>query len=429
MPVPPPRASAAEREALHGELAALCAIRSPSGHERACADHVARVLRGLGLTVDEDDAGARIGGDAGNLLCRIPGTAAGDPTGQAVLLCAHLDTVPVAAEIRPVRDEQWWTDGLGGVLGADNKATVAALLVLAARLVREPIPLTVELLLTVQEEPQLQGAQAFDPRRLQASCGYVIDHPSPLGGIVVGAPGHVRFDARFHGRPAHAGIAPEDGRSAILAAARAVAALPHGRLDGGATVNVGQIAGGVDPEPGPVPAMPVTNVVPAHARVIGEVRGPDRDTLQATVDAVEAILHDAAHDPLGPVDLDLTLETRFQPYRHRASTLPVRHATAALERLGLTPRPFADGGASDANVLNAAGLPTVNLAGGNERAHQPGERISVAALEATLDLLLALVDEHVRAAEAGSATGADAAAPAGAADALGGGSAAPRPSG
>ncbi|WP_320671627.1 M20/M25/M40 family metallo-hydrolase [Patulibacter defluvii] len=388
-------ADPAERQALHDVFAALCAIPSPSGRERACADHAADLLRRLGLTVEEDDAGARIGGDAGNLLCRIPaaapvlGTEAGEP--PTILLCAHLDTVPVAGPIRPLRDEHGWRDEGGGILGADNKATVAALLVLARRLVREPAPVAVELLLTVQEEPQLRGAQAFDAARLRATCGYVVDHPSPLGGIVVGAPGHVRFDARFRGRAAHAGIAPEEGRSAIAAAARAVVALPQGRLPSGATVNVGAIEGGVEEAPD---GEPVTNVVPPHARIVGEVRGLDRDTLQATVDALEATLHDAAHDAAGPVDLDLTLQTRFAPYRHRATAEPVLRATAALERLGLTPRPFADGGASDANVLNAAGLATVNLAGGNERAHQPGERISAAALETTLDLLLALVDEH-----------------------------------
>jgi tripeptide aminopeptidase len=421
------RATADERTGLQEHFRALCAVRSPSGDERACADRVTGVLRGLGLTVVEDGVGAALDGNAGNLLCRIPAaptaaaavaeaTAPGDASatpgpqdegsdGQlllssapvvspaepapTVLLCAHLDTVAVGAEIRPEVRDGAWVDGLGGVLGADNKASVAVLLAAAERLARQPIPVEVELLFTVQEEPQLRGIDACDLRELRARCGYVIDHPSPLGGIVMSAPGHVRFDARYRGRAAHAAISPEDGRSAVLAAVRAVAALPAGRLANGATVNVGHISGGDTAS-----HEPATNVVPMHARIVGEVRAPSSDELQATVDAIEAALHDAAHDPRGPVDLDLRMETRFVPYGHTRRSKPVDHATAAMEALGIVPRPFVDAGGSDANVLNARGIPTVNLAGGNRGAHEPGESMPVEALDQTLDLVLTILESH-----------------------------------
>lgn len=427
VPVPTAcRATTDQRAALQEHFRALCALRSPSGDERACADHVTAVLRRLGLTVTEDGAGATLDGNAGNLLCRIPAApvpsavAAEDarpdderetpaPDGGAegqlllsaapvvsppepaptVLLCAHLDTVAVGPEIRPEVRDGTWVDGLGGVLGADNKASVAVLLAVAERLARQPIPVEVELLFTVQEEPQLRGIHACDLRELRARCGYVIDHPSPVGGIVMSAPGHVRFDARYRGRAAHAAIAPEDGRSAVLAAARAITALPAGRLASGATVNVGHVSGGDT-----TGQEPATNVVPMHARLVGEVRGPNADELQATVDVVEAALHDAAHDPRGPVDLDLRMETRFVPYGHTRRSNPVVHATAAMEALGIEPRPFVDAGGSDANVLNAHGIPTVNLAGGNRGAHEPGESIAVAALDQTLDLILTVLESH-----------------------------------
>lgn len=379
-------------------------------------------LRSLGLRVEEDDAAATLGGDAGNLLCRIPaaGGSAEDPdrggTAPWVLLCAHLDTVPVGAVVRPECVEGVWRDAGGGVLGADNKATVAALLTLAEVLTDRPAEAAVELLLTVQEEPQLRGATAFDQSALRSRAGYVVDHPSPIGRFVVGAPGHVRFEVHLTGRAAHAGIAPEQGRSAIRAAARVILALPSGRLPDGSTVNVGLVEGGVpatgvggsaragDGAGGPsavpgapwrpdaVPGAPVvTNVVPAHARIVGEIRSPDDAALQRTVDLCEAALHDAVHDAAGPVDLDLTLETRFRPYAHAATAPVVLAAEAALRAVGLTPRPFADAGGSDANVLNARGLPTVNLAGGNRGAHEAGEAIDDADLGRTLDLLAAVV--------------------------------------
>ncbi|MDO9407679.1 M20/M25/M40 family metallo-hydrolase [Patulibacter sp.] len=387
--------SAHDHERLRTTFADLCAVRSPSGGERRIADDVLGRLRRLGLRVEEDDTAPVLGGDAGNLLCRIPaaGGTAEDPdcggTAPWVLLCAHLDTVPVGAVVRPACVDGVWRDAGGGVLGADNKATVAALLVLAEILALRPVGAAVELLLTVQEEPQLRGVTAMDHGVLRSRTGVVVDHPSPQGGLVVGAPGHVRFEAHLTGRAAHAGIAPEQGRSAVVAAARAVLALPAGRLPDGSTVNVGLVEGGAGAG---VPGAPVvTNVVPAHARLVGEIRAPDDDALQRTVDACEAALHDAVHDPSGPVDLDLTLETRFRPYAHAASAPVVLAAEAALRSVGLTPRPFADAGGSDANVLNARGLPTVNLAGGNRGAHEAGEAVDDVDLGRTLDLLAAVV--------------------------------------
>ncbi|MEV4422110.1 M20/M25/M40 family metallo-hydrolase [Patulibacter sp. NPDC049589] len=385
--------SGADHERLRATFAALCAVRSPSGEERAVTDAVLGRLRALGLRPVEDDTAGDLRGTAGNVLCRVPaaGGTPDDPDrgGAApwVLLCAHLDTVPVGPVVRPVLEDGVWRDGEGGVLGADNKATVAALLTLAEVLVARPVDVAVEVLLTVQEEPQLRGITAFDRSVLRSPYGFVVDHPSPLGGLVLGAPGHVRFEAHLTGRAAHAGIAPEQGRSAVLAAARAVLALPAGRQADGSTVNVGFVEGGVTASAPPV----VTNVVPAHARIVGELRAPDDAALQRTVDAVEAALHDAVHDPAGPVDLDLTLETRFRPYAHAPSAPAVRVAEAALRAVGLEPRPFADAGGSDANVLNARGLPTVNLAGGNRGAHEAGESIDDPDLGRTLDLLAAVV--------------------------------------
>jgi tripeptide aminopeptidase len=390
--------TATDHERLRGTFAALCAVRSPSGAEREVADDVLGRLRALGLRPEEDDAGADLGGSAGNVLCRIP-AAGGTPedpdrggTAPWVLLCAHLDTVPVGPVVRPECIDGVWRDGAGGVIGADNKATVAALLTLAEVLTSRPVGAAVELVLTVQEEPQLRGITAFDQTVLRSRLGVVVDHPSPMGGIVVGAPGHVRFEAHLTGRAAHAGIAPEQGRSAVLAAARAVLALPSGRLENGSTVNVGLLEGGVRVAGTSVPGAPVvTNVVPAHARLVGEIRAPDDEALQRTVDVCEAALHDAVHDAAGPVDLDLTLETRFRPYAHAATAPAVRAAEAALRAVGLQPRPFADAGGSDANVLNARGLATVNLAGGNRGAHEAGESVDDADLGRTLDLLAAAV--------------------------------------
>ena len=369
------RASERERERLHEIFAALCAIDSPTGHERACADRIAAELRSLGLEVDEDDAGPSAGSDAGNLFARLAGTGSG-----SVMLCAHMDTVPATAPIEPVRVDGGWRNANEAILGADNKAAVAALLVLAARLEASPAAISVELLFTVSEENGLHGAKAFDVKRLDSRFGFVFDHATPIGEIVVGSPAYLRIDAVFRGRAAHAGVRPENGRSAIQAASRAIATMELGRLDSETTANVGVIAGGT-----------ATNVVPERCRIEAEVRGMDASRAEQVVTELVDHLQDAAN--AGECDLDVTVAPMFHGYRVEQRAPELLVAERALRACGYEPRPIASGGGSDANALRLNGFACLNLADGSERNHEPGERISVDALESLLELTIAVVEE------------------------------------
>ncbi len=76
----------------------------------------------------------------------------------------------------------------------------------------------VEILFTTSEELALRGAKAFAADSLRSEFGYVFDHASPIGEVVVASPTYYRLEARFLGRAAHAGIRPEDGHNAIAAA-------------------------------------------------------------------------------------------------------------------------------------------------------------------------------------------------------------------
>ena len=369
------RAGDAERARLHETFAALCRIESPSGGERACADWVIAELRAMGLEVEEDDAGLEAGSDSGNLLARIPGTS-----GRSLLLCAHLDTVPPTAPIEPVLLDGGWENAHAGILGADNKAAVAVMLELARRMTRsgEPAPVGIELLFTVCEEVALRGARAFDVARLSSSFGYVFDHASPIGEIVLASPTYHRLTADFHGRAAHAGIRPEDGRSAIAAAANAIAAMRVGRLDPETTANVGTIEGGT-----------AGNVVPEHCVVMAEARSLDDTRVEAVVTEMIDHFNDAAG--AGECDLDLTVEKQFAGYRTRPGAPQVVLAERALRECGYEPKRILTGGGSDANAFEAAGFPCTNLANGTERNHEPGERVSTDALEGMLEVAIALV--------------------------------------
>jgi tripeptide aminopeptidase len=344
-------------------------------------------LRALGLTVHEDDAGPIAGCDCGNLLARI---CAAEPTGpledrrgaRSVLLCAHLDTVPLQAPVEPVLVDGSWQNANEGILGADNKAAVAVLLTLARHVHREGAPVDVELLFTVGEETALAGASAFDVAGLRSDFGFVFDHASPIGEVVLDSPTHFRVDASFRGAAAHAGIRPEQGRSAILAAARALASMRLGRVDGQSTVNAGTISGGT--------AM---NVVPEHCSLLLEARALGDERAEALVAEIVDRLHEAANLPDCDCDVDVSVQRSFSGYRLSASSPPVRVAELALRACGHEPVRITSGGASDANALLTQGFQTVNLANGTERNHEPDERVSVLALEEMLDVALALLDE------------------------------------
>ncbi|HWG07616.1 MAG TPA: M20/M25/M40 family metallo-hydrolase [Solirubrobacteraceae bacterium] len=372
-----------ERRYLNGTFAELCRIESPSGSERACAERVIAELRALEVTAHEDDAAARAGSDCGNLLARVPGarTGAADEERRSLLLCAHLDTVPLLAPVEPVLVAGFWENENEGVLGADNKAAVAVLLALARHVRSHGAPVDLELLFTVGEETALAGARAFDVSALRSRLGYVFDHATPIGELVVDSPTHFRIEADFHGAAAHAGIRPEQGRSAIAAAAHAICGLPLGRVDDQATVNVGTIAGGT--------AM---NVVPERCTVVAEVRAMRDDRAEAVVAEVVQRMHEAANLPQCECDVDVAVERTFSGFHLTGSRPAVRAAERALAACGYEPIRIASGGASDANELLARGVEVVNLANGTERNHEPGERVSAAALEGMLDVALALLD-------------------------------------
>jgi tripeptide aminopeptidase len=383
-----------ERRYLNGTFAELCRIESPSGSERACAERVIAELRGLGVSTLEDDAGPRAGSECGNLLARIPASEAATSDAPRMLLCAHLDTVPLLASVAPVLVDGFWENANEGILGADNKAAVAVMLALARHVCRNGCGVELELLFTVCEETALAGARAFDAGRLSSDFGYVFDHASPIGEVVVDSPTHFRIEADFRGAAAHAGIRPELGRSAILAAAHAISAMRVGRLDEQTTVNVGTIAGGS--------AM---NVVPERCSVVAEVRSLDETQAEATVAEVVDRMHEAANLPQCECDVDIAVQRTFQGFHLTPAKRAVRVAEAALQACGHEPVRILSGGASDANALLVDGVEVVNLANGTEKNHEPGERVSVTALEQMLDVALALLDQAAEAAASAPSTG------------------------
>ena len=242
-------------------------------------------------------------------------------------------------------------------------------------------PVGVELLFTTAEELALRGAKEVDRARLRSEFGFVFDHASPIGELIVAAPTYFRLEARFHGAAAHAGIRPEDGRSAIAAAA----ARPSPRCGSAGsttstTANAGTIEGGT-----------AANVVAERCRVELEARSLDDDAA-GRVDRRDGgrLLGGRQRRGVRRGDRGGAALPRLPAAAHGAARAGRRgRARVAGHRARRT---SPTGGGSDANALIAAGLPVLNVANGTERNHQPDESVTVEALETMLDVTLAIVD-------------------------------------
>ncbi len=247
----------------------------------------------------------------------------------------------------------------------------------------DPPEVGVELLLTVAEEVALRGAKVFDVSTLRSEVGFVIDHASPIGEVITGIAQLPATRRRVQGTEAHAGIRPEDGHSAIAAAAAAIAAMELGRLDPETTANVGVIAGGTS-----------ANVVPGACRIEAEARSIDPGRAAEVAGQMSEACAWAASEH--GCDLDLRISELFRGYRLAPSSRTLALAEAGLRRCGREPERISSGGGSDANALIAAGFDCVLLANGTEANHTSRESVAAESLDAMLEACEAIVLEAAR---------------------------------
>ncbi|WP_080802976.1 M20/M25/M40 family metallo-hydrolase [Arabiibacter massiliensis] len=356
----------------------LVRIESPSRHEAAMAARCADELRDLGFEVRFDESAAQTGSDTGNLIARLPGTAAG-----SVVLSAHLDTVRPCAGIEPVVEDGVVRSAGDTILSADDKAGVAAILEGVRAVVESGTPRPeIVVLLTTCEELHLLGSGALAAGELpQGAPCYVFDADGAPGTVIVGAPCHWNLEARFAGKAAHAGVAPETGVSAIAMAAAAVAAMPLGRIDEATTANIGMIQGGRE-----------TNVVPESCELAGECRSLYDERAEAQKAAMTAALEDAAARFGGSVEVAWTKSYGAVLYDEDDEL--VQAISRAARAAGLEPRLHRSGGGADANVLASRGVRAVTLGIGMAAFHSPDEHIKVADLEGAARLAEALILEE-----------------------------------
>ena len=365
------------KERLCSRFMELCNIDSEPTRERLLADRLKELLSELGFTVTEDDTGEKIGGNAGNLLARLAGAGPGEP----LLFSCHMDRVVPGVGVKPRIEGDIIVSNGSTVLGADDAAGLAALLegftTLREQQVSHP---PIELVLTVAEEMALVGSTHFDTTQIVARSGFVLDAGGPVGEIVVQAPEQVKFKAVFHGRSAHAGIAPEQGVSAIQMAGVAISRMQLLRIDPETTANIGSIS-----------TVGPTNIVPDRCALEGEARSLDPAKLRVQIETLTEAMQSAAAEYGGTVEI--VVVPCYPAYKLAEDAEPVQRAVRAARRIGVPVRFKPTGGGSDANIFNSRGVPSVVLSCGYEKVHTTEERIPLAQLVLLTEWVMAIVDD------------------------------------
>lgn len=335
-------------------------IDSESGNEATFIDHVRRRL-------EKELAAECVLDGHGNLIAKI--APKGDGSGAPIFFGAHADTVKPGIGIDPVVEDGFIRSKGETILGADDKAGLAAIIeAVHTAEVRPPV----EIVVTRGEEIGLVGAKNLDLSLLTARRGYIVDSPG-LNKVIIGGPTHAALDIEIIGKAAHAAT-PEEGISAIRVAAAAIVRFEEGKLDEETVANVGTIEGGM-----------IRNGVPERVRIQAECRSLDHDKCTRQAEVMRRAFEEAAAEVGATANIALNIEYAASQVAEGAPTVLL--AMEAIEKAGLEPGTEVILGGTDALVLTGRGIDAVVLGYGGKAAHSTDESIGIADLEKVVEIL------------------------------------------
>ncbi len=370
-------------ERITDEFMRQAAISSPSLKEAQMARYLEKRFREMGAEVVYDDAAKKVGGEVSNLIARFPGNKAGEP----FIFSVHMDTVVPCDNVEPVLVNGIVRTAGETILGADDKAGIAEVIE-ALEVVREQgidhVP--IEVVVTIGEEIGLVGAKHLDYSLLAAKRGIALDTPG-IDWVVRRAPGANRFRFEVFGRAAHAGVAPEQGLSAIEVAARAVAKMRLGRIDFETTANIGTVEGGL-----------ATNIVAESVVLTGEARSHDAVKLAGQTEHMQACFEEAADEMQREINGEVVravIKSEVRPDFPKMSVAEdadiVALAQGAAQALGREMKDRLGGGGSDANIFNENGIEMVIVGTGMQNVHSTDEEVAVEDLVKVAEFLVEVI--------------------------------------
>ncbi len=364
------------KERLINSFMDIVRVDSGTLQERKMADFLKVKLEELGLSVTEDNAVEAYGGDAGNVIGVLAGSADKEP----LMFLAHMDRVTPGMGIEPILEGNIIKSDGRTILGADNGTGLAAILEMLTVIKENGLTHgRVEVVFTVAEEGGLHGAKGLDERVLQAKKAIVLDSSGRVGTVINQGPAQDGIVARIYGKAAHAGVAPEKGVNAIVTAAKAISRMKIGRLDEETTANIGVIEGGQ-----------ATNIVPDLVEVRGETRSLSEAKLAEATKGICEEFTQAASENNSRVEIEVK---RLYPAYHVAEGHELLQLVKkAANELGLAVNTQPTGGGSDANIINGKGIAAVNLSVGNEEVHTLDEFQRVDDLVRVVEFCLKILE-------------------------------------
>ena len=358
----------------------LLKIKSPSRDEKQIADYVSDILRSLGLTVIKDDAGKKIGSNAGNIIALLESNCKNGATRtQPLFFGAHLDTVSVNGEIKPeIRDKKIVNKNKNCILGGDDKAAIAAIIE-AIRTIKDFKIKTgnIYLIFTIAEEVGLLGSKNMNLKPLKAKYGFVFDGDGDIGKIFNQAPFHNAIDITIIGKAAHAGISPQKGINAIQVASHAISKMKLGRIEPGTTCNIGTIEGGV-----------ATNIIPEKVQIKAEARSLQEERLKELTGRIINDFETCAKE--NGAKARFKVKREYDGFKIPENELPIIMAKNVFKKLKVKSKILSTVGGSDVNILNSKGKMAINLSAGMENVHSSKEYVKIAELEKLTALILEL---------------------------------------
>ncbi|MBU1035400.1 M20/M25/M40 family metallo-hydrolase [bacterium] len=355
----------------------LVKIDSVSREEKEVADFLVKKLKDLGLEVIVDQAGEKVKSNSGNIIARLRGNI---KKATPIMFSAHMDTVVPGKKINPLVKEEKIVSSGKTILGADDKAAIAALLEALHVIKENNIPCgDIEIVFSICEEIGLKGAKNLDISSLNAQMGFVLDAGGQVGKIITTAPSQNSLQIIIYGKSAHAGSNPEEGINAIQVAGFALSRMKLGRIDEETTANIGIISGGK-----------ATNIVPDKVTLKGEVRSRNEEKLEKYTERLKKITEDTAQEFKAKAEVKINRE--YYCYNLSSDDQVVKISMKAANDMRLQPELCPSGGGSDANVFNKKGFPSVVLAIGMEKVHTVDEYILVKNLKNTAEYVLSIIN-------------------------------------
>lgn len=356
----------------------LISVPSPSGRELNVGKVIKLYLKNKGISAYFDKTGRVNGSNSGNLIAEVKGL----PNLPTILLVTHMDTVEDGvAVVEPVLTRGVIKSDGRTILGADNKASIAALLESLQEVKKWKNKPTIIAVFTTQEEKGQMGVSLL---KLKQKIDYTfnIDGQGAIGGFSYKSLGQLPFKIYIHGKKAHAATNPEKGKHAILAASLFISKLKLGKNNTGETVNIGKISGGL-----------ASNVIPDFVELEGEVRSFDEVGLITKLAKVKSTL-EAACDKTGCSYQVITNRVdQVPPFNTSTSSKIINIAKKATKNLIL---PFALSVGSftcEANYLSKMGYDVLNVCRGGKNAHANNESIKVEELINLKKLIIELVNQ------------------------------------